>query len=104
MYKTYLILNVYNAHALEGATRFTSFTQELQLPFVPTQGLGLTVDYDRSATIARVDWCTRENIFRVYLEDRFEESDGMDDITYDDWIEHFTDRGWDNHGELEVLN
>ncbi len=102
MYKVLLILKVFNEFDLQSSTKFATFTKEIQLPFVPTSGLRLTVNYDRSAMIALVDWCTRENFFRVYLEDRFAESHGMDDITYEDWIEHFTERGWENQGELDI--
>ncbi len=99
MYKVILIIDVYNEDCLEQSTHCTSFTKEIEIPFAPVPGQEISVDSDRSAVIAKVSWSTSESMFRVYLEDRFVEFHGFDEVSYEDWIEHFTERKWVCHGE-----
>ncbi len=101
MFKTFLIINVFNSLVKSKSTKYTTFNLEIELPFVPTPGLALQLPRNRALTITNVSWDVSQAFFRVYLEDYFEVSIGFDDITYSDWIEHFKDRGWSCIGEYD---
>lgn len=103
MYRAVIFVFVYNGSTEEDSQVYTTFSKDIELPFVPVKGLEISVDYDRATSISKVTWYTAEEYFRVDLESRFEESHGMDDVTYEDWIEHFTERQWHNHGEHGIL-
>mgnify|MGYP006959303359 CR=1 FL=1 len=99
MYKALLIINVYSGSSTDDSTRYTIFSKEVQLPFAPCRGQEILAVGDRSTPIVKSSWDVDSSMFRVYLEDRFSEYYTADDRDYDDWLEHFSDLEWSEHGE-----
>lgn len=102
MYKTVLIINIFNDVSKKTSTKFTGLTMEISLPFTPYAGLQLQLSRHRAMTIRGVSWDVSDSFFRVFIEDRFAELHGIDEISYQDWILHFTERGWTSNGEYPL--
>ncbi len=99
MYKALLIIDVYSGSGKDDSTRYTTFSKEVQLPFAPCKGQEILTLGDNSAPIVKSSWDVESNMFRVYLQDRFSECYTAEDLDYGDWLEHFSDLEWSEHGE-----
>ena len=97
MFHIHLVMHVWDSYSLESSDNWISVHKEIDLPFSPFIGLEIGLPSQRPWKVTGVIWDTEAKVFRCNLHDLFCEL-GVDELTFEEWAEHFKEDAWTSIG------
>lgn len=93
MYKTMLVINVWDGRSPETSSTFAALCTETELPFAPFPGLSLQLPGQRQWTLKTAAWNVTEHIFHCETDDLFINPLNIDD-DFDEKLNYLVKIGW----------
>ncbi len=99
MFKVNMNMYVWDGAGLElSKTYSVIYKNGVELPFPPYAGLGIRFSLEREWRIKSVTWEVEEQFFVCQLEDQFTNYLGVDDPTFEEFMEELEENGWSSIG------
>jgi len=90
---------VWDGASLELSKTYSVFYKKsVELPFPPYASLGIRFPLEREWRIKSVTWVVEEQFFVCQLEDQFTNYLGVDDPTFEEFMERLEEDGWSSSG------